>query len=178
MQDRVHRGPRVRSRRTPPLAVVFASAILVTGCGAGSGSTAPGAYTPGPLAFSKCMRANGVPNFPDLGDDGIRIESSGDTISVNGVSVNAPAFTAARQTCEKYMPHTSGAATPPQAAQQHEQGLKFAGCMRSHGVPTFPDPKIVSSHGGNQTVYLPGINSHAPAFRTAASVCGGGPKGP
>jgi hypothetical protein len=201
MQDRVHPGPQVRSRRTPLLAAVFASAILATGCGgsspsptgatadsttssavaggggAGSGSTAPGAYAPGLLAFSKCMRANGVPNFPDLRNNGIRIEGSGQTISVNGISVSAPAFTAARQRCEKYMPNTSGTPTPAQATQ-HERGLKFARCMRSHGVPNFPDPKVVSSHGGNQTVYLPGINPYAPAFQTAAKACGGGPKGP
>lgn len=82
MQDRVHPTSLVRSRRTPLLAAVFASAILVTGCGgsspssaaataggtrssastvaagggsASSGSTAAGAYGSGPLAFSKCM---------------------------------------------------------------------------------------------------------------------------
>lgn len=49
--------------------------------------------------------------------------------------------------------------------------------MRSHGVPDFPDPKVISSHDGNQLVYLPGINPNAPAFQTAANVCGGGPKG-
>jgi len=202
--DRINRALQVRSRPTPLLAAVFASAILVTGCGgsspspigatavsttsspstvagasgAGSGSTAAGAHVPGPLAFSKCMRANGVPNFPDLGNNGIRIEGSGQTLSVNGISVSAPAFMAARQTCEKYKPHTSGTPTAVQAAQQHEEGLKFARCMRSHGVPNFPDPKVVSSHGGNQTVYLPGINPHAPAFQTAAKACSGGPKGP
>ena len=203
MQDRVHQGPQVRLRQTPLLAAVFASAILATGCGssspspigaapvntpsspstgggsgAGSGSTAPGAYAPGPLAFSECMRANGVPNFPDLGNHGMRIEGSGATISVNGVSVNAPAYTAARQKCQRYMPHTSGTPTPAQTAQQHQQGLKFARCMRSHSVPNFPDPKIVSNHGGNQVVYLPGVNPYAPAFQTAAKACGGGPKGP
>jgi hypothetical protein len=49
--------------------------------------------------------------------------------------------------------------------------------MRSHGVPNFPDPKVVGSHADNQQVYLPGINPQAPAFQTAAKACGGGPKG-
>ena len=50
--------------------------------------------------------------------------------------------------------------------------------MRSHGVPNFPDPKVISSSGGNQLVYLPGVNQQSPAFEGAAKACGGGPKGP
>ncbi len=141
----------------------------------GSGSSSTGSALP----FSKCMRANGVPNFPDLSNNRMRIEASGQTISVNGVSVSVRAFTAARQKCEKYMPHASGTPTPAQAAQEHQQDLKFASCMRTHGVPNYPDPKVISSSNGNQTAYLPGINPSAPAFQTAAKACGGfNPKGP
>jgi hypothetical protein len=122
------------------------------------------------------MRANGMPNFPDLRSPGLRIEGSGQTISVHGISVNVPAFLAARQKCERYMPHTD--ATPAQSAQQRKRGLDFARCMRSHGVPNFPDPKVISTKGANQLVYLPGINPQSPAFETAAKACGGGPKGP
>jgi hypothetical protein len=50
--------------------------------------------------------------------------------------------------------------------------------MRSHGVPGFPDPKVISSSGGNQRVYLSGVNPQSPAFQAAAKACGGGPKGP
>jgi hypothetical protein len=74
------------------------------------------------------MRANSVLNFPDLSSSGIRIEGSGQTVSVNGVSVNAPAFLAARAKCERYMPqvYTSQA----QTAQQTGKGVQFARCMR------------------------------------------------
>jgi hypothetical protein len=70
---RLNRSPRARLLALAALM----SAILVAGCvgsspsrvpGAGatsSGSTAPGAYGSGPIGFSRCMRANGVPNFPD-----------------------------------------------------------------------------------------------------------------
>jgi hypothetical protein len=122
------------------------------------------------------MRANAVPNFPDLSSNGMRIDGSGQTISVNGVSVNAPAFLTARQKCERYMPHAQ--ASQSRSAQQTQRGLQFARCMRSHGVPTFPDPKVITSTGGNQEVYLPGINPQSPAFQSAAKACGGGPKGP
>jgi hypothetical protein len=56
--------------------------------------------------------------------------------------------------------------------------LAFSNCMRGHGVPNFPDPKVVSNHEGNQMVYLRGINLQSPAFEAAAKACGGfEPKG-
>ncbi len=129
------------------------------------------------LGVSKCMRANGVPNFPDLSNNyGMLIQASGQTLSVNGISVNAPAFEAARAKCQKYMPgHTAASPSQQEQAQQRASGLKFARCMRSHGVPNYPDPKY---YNGGQQVYLPGINPYAPAFQTAAKACGGfNPKG-
>jgi hypothetical protein len=43
--------------------------------------------------------------------------------------------------------------------------LKFAECMRSHGVPNFPDPgKPVGGPGS-------GINLQAPGFRSAGQTC-------
>jgi hypothetical protein len=122
------------------------------------------------------MRANGEPNFPDLTGKGMLIQGNAHTISVNGVSLDAPAFLGARAKCQKYLP--SAYASPTQTAQQRQRGLNFAKCMRSHSVPNFPDPKVVSSSGGNQQVYLPGINLQSPAFQAAAKACGGGPKGP
>jgi hypothetical protein len=55
--------------------------------------------------------------------------------------------------------------------------LEFANCMRSHGVPNFPDP---SAGGG---INIPaGLDLQSPAFQSAAQVCrkrlpGGGPHG-
>jgi hypothetical protein len=43
------------------------------------------------LAFTQCMRANGVSNFPDPGPDG--------AISLNGVDRSSPQFQHAAQTC-------------------------------------------------------------------------------
>jgi hypothetical protein len=120
------------------------------------------------------MRASGVTNFPDLGSNGMLIQGNAHTISVNGVSVSAPAFLAARSECQKYLPPAHASTTQTQSAR----GLNFAKCMRSHGVPNFPDPKVISSSGGNQRVYLPGVNQQSPAFEAAAKACGGGPKGP
>ncbi len=124
------------------------------------------------------MRSDGVPNFPDLSSSRMLIQASGQTLSVNGVSVDAPVFLAARAKCEKYIPHVH--ASPAQAAQQTRKGLQFSRCMRSHGVPNFPDPKVTTGTNGNAVADLrgAGLNFQSPAFKAAASACGGGPKGP
>ena len=119
------------------------------------------------------MRANGVPNFPDLRSNGIRIEgTTGQTLSVNGVSVNGPAFLTARQKCERYTTHGQG--NPTRNAQDAAGALQFARCMRSHGVPNFPDPKVIGNPSGNEQIYQPGIVlQQSPAFQAAAKDCGG-----
>jgi hypothetical protein len=51
------------------------------------------------LRFSQCVRAHGVPNFPDPGNSG-RIP---DPASV-GIGQGSPRFQAANQACRKYRP--------------------------------------------------------------------------
>jgi hypothetical protein len=46
--------------------------------------------------------------------------------------------------------------------------VKYADCMRVHGVPTFPDP---SSAGGGVESWSSGINTQSPAFGSAQSAC-------
>ena len=61
-------------------------------------------------------------------------------------------------------------------------GIKFADCMRSHGVPNFPDP--TSGGGGVKIPLGSGVNPQSPAFQSAQKACskllpGGGPgRGP
>jgi hypothetical protein len=64
----------------------------------------------------------------------------------------------------------------------YAQGLKFSQCMRSHGVPSFPDPQ---PNGSMLLRAQPGtsLNPQAPAFQSAQSACkhllpGGGRSGP
>ena len=58
-------------------------------------------------------------------------------------------------------------------------GLAFAECMRSNGVPSFPDP----SPGPGLLFSATGLNPSSPAFKVAQAKCkkllpGGGPPGP
>jgi hypothetical protein len=62
---------------------------------------------------------------------------------------------------------TGGASTSASAASAVESGVAFARCIRSHGVPSFPDPKV-----SGQTVRMgsPSI-LRSPAFQSAAHSC-------
>jgi hypothetical protein len=51
-----------------------------------------------------------------------------------------------------------------QAAYQAQ--LAYAECMRSHGVPSYPDPKL-SAHA----VSFSGMNSKTPQFTSASTAC-------
>jgi len=59
--------------------------------------------------MAKCMRANGVPKFPDPepGGGGIRID--GDKV---GMGPGDPTFDKAEQKCSKYMPRPDGGSGP------------------------------------------------------------------
>ena len=200
---RTHHTTRRAAHRILAALAALTAASAIAACGAGAPTHAgrstssnpetPGNSSSGPglstssagtitgVAFSRCMRANGVPNFPDLRSNGrsgsgMLIQASGQTLTVNGVSVSGPAFVAAKAKCERYLPHQP--ATPAKAAEQRQRGLKFAKCMRSHGVPNFSDPNDTSSSGNNQIVRLPPGTIDSPAFQAAAKACGGGPKGP
>lgn len=178
-----------RSRPALLLTAAAAAATAIAACGstspkASTSPTAPNspaaresASVSSTVTFSRCMRSHGVPNFPDLGPGGMRIGANGQTLSVNGVPVDAPAFETARTACQHYLPGVH--ATPAQTAQIEKQGLEFSRCMRSHGVPNFPDPVTRPGTGGNQEAYLPGVNLQSPAVQAGAKACGGfGPKGP
>ena len=47
------------------------------------------------------------------------------------------------------------------------EGFKYSDCMRSHGVPDFPDPSL----GGGFPLRTSGINQQSPAFQSAQSSC-------
>lgn len=146
---------------------------------AGSGSAAPSsrsALLRAELAFAKCMRANGAPNFPDPGSSG------GFEIVGNGRS---PGLEAAQAKCQKLMPGGGGPATggPPPSAQTMAHWLTVAQCMRRHGVPDFPDPTtkvpspspgigVISDRDGAILVFPHSLDMQSPLFLRAAATCG------
>ncbi len=169
-------------RRASRIAVLTVAMVVAAfGIAACDNSTQPSKKTATvtnvELKMARCMRADGVPNFPDptTGNGGalsVYSPGPGDTETVNGVAVNAPAFQSAVAKCQKYMP--TGHVSANRFAKISEGALAMAKCMRSHKVPDFPDP-VVSD--GPQGLIVTGnlkaadININAPAFQAALRHC-------
>jgi hypothetical protein len=172
------RGPyncAMRPERLTLVAMIGASALALSACGGGSGPIAsnqtgsgPG---PGAVTFAKCMRGHGVPEFPDPGGK----PAAGSSISILGaqlpptINIRAPAFQSALNTCMKQF--NAAHPRPPVSAAQKATAVKFAECIRAHGVPSFPDPTFPAG-GGIAIRTGPGVNPDSPAFQHAQQVCG------
>lgn len=184
-------GPRhpsgVRRRRwwraAAALAALAALALVATACaggtsgpgvaGAGTTTTTSGGASPGStpkadaVAFSHCMQTHGVPNFPEPNATGQTMIRGGPTSSLNPQS---PTFQKAQKDCQKYSPQANQ--TPAQKAQHQQQLLKFAQCMRAHGISDFPDPSStgalkISGNSGSGS----GIDPSSPQFQAAQKAC-------
>jgi hypothetical protein len=154
-----------------------------TGSAVKPGSTGSGADSASPaLAFARCMRAHGVPNFPDPNPGG------GFTFHAGaGFNPVSPAVKAAQAKCQQFMgggPPGPGATTHPSAAWLAHM-VKVARCMRRHGVTDFPDPRtsvpanpfpggtggVISDIEGVILVFPDTIDTHSPLFTRAAAAC-------
>jgi hypothetical protein len=129
------------------------------------------------------MRSHGVPNFPDP-DPG-----SGGAIpkaDAQRLGVSTSQLQGAQQACQHLLPNTGGS-----LEQQTEQCIstsncsqalvqqiltaerKLAQCMRSHGVPKYPDPTI-DSQGRPIFVFSiskDGFDPHEPQIMTKEDEC-------
>jgi hypothetical protein len=132
-----------------PLAALAMVALIVAGCsnapagtgtaagpGGGSSTAAGNTAREQAVKFSECMRDNGVGDFPDpdasgeLTIDGVANNSSLDTDSA--------AFRQALDACKDVEP--PGFTGNKRSAEEQNDALQFAQCIRDHGVKDFPDP--------------------------------------
>jgi hypothetical protein len=117
------------------------------------------------VKYAACMRSNGVPNFPDPDATG--------TITITtspSLDPGSPLFQKAEADCRHLLPPGK---TLSQAQQQKvkKRLLAFAACMRSHGVPGYPDPTF--SNGGVSQGFgrSNGIDPNSPIFQAAQKAC-------
>ena len=133
------------NRRRRPLAALalIAMVALISACGstapAGTGSsgdnnTAANAHKA--VKFARCMRSNGVSDFPDPGGSGkLTIDAVANGSSLD---TSSPAFTQAISACKDLEP--AGFTGGKRSSQQQSAALTFARCIRANGVKDFPDP--------------------------------------
>ncbi len=172
------------SRYCRPLVIasvvaVAAFALLAAGCGGGGSagvasvaSTTTATTTTaqnGLLAFSSCMRSNGMPHFPDPQ----RFVGGNVKLTLHQLGSDSPQFRAAIAACNHLLPTNGDGGsqeTPQQQRTRLADGLSFAKCMRRHGVNRFPDPTAQ----GQLTVEMiraQGIDVHAPEVLHAVQAC-------
>jgi hypothetical protein len=167
----------MRSRRPlvlTSLLAVAAFALLAAGCGGGGSPGAAGVTTSATaaqagaqstaIAFARCMRLHGLPNWPDPTSGGVfdksRLRQSGYSVSqVRAVQDGA---------CHRLLP--SGPPPGPViTAADRTDYLKATACMRSHGYPDFPDPTFQNNTvQGNVSS---SINQDSTRFKSAATIC-------
>jgi hypothetical protein len=176
-------------------AIVIAAAVLAlpaAACSGGGGPSSAGsggspaergsANSPSAIGFSRCVRSHGVPNFPDPPGGGGLPKAS-----ARELGVSTSRLLGALTACQRLIPATGGAAKqqeqqcfptsdcPPAVVQELlNVMLRFARCMRTHGVPNFPDPGTDSQGQPFFDVSAQGISdreSHSPQFTAKLNAC-------
>lgn len=127
------------------------------------------------LAYSQCMRDNGVEGYPDpeqQGEGGVSVSISAE----DGVDPDSEVFQAAERTCEDLMPGPD--ANEPVDPEVYEELLAYSECMRDNGIESFPDPE---PNGGIMIDGDMGFDPQSDAFLAAEEACAdvlpGGPGG-
>ncbi len=148
-------------------------ASLSTATSSGSGGADGTSAAASPTALATCLTSHGFPaSTGSAGSTG-----SGQELKLGGVTVSgnvdpgSPQFQSALQACHKYMPGGGPPSlTPAQRAEAVKAYTRFAGCMRKHGLPNFPDPEASSS-----TFFPPdslkGIDPSSPQVQQAFNAC-------
>jgi hypothetical protein len=165
-------GPRhwPRLRRTTTLMTTLLGLVVVA-AGCGGGAKTPGGAVAGSSgslvqfeSYAKCMRSHGISDFPDPTTS----PGGGVGINLNGgpgsdLDPNNPRFNAANQSCQSLLP--GGSQTPAASAGKLAAEVKWARCMRSHGMPSFPDPNAQGAFDHSK------IDESSPAFQAASKAC-------
>lgn len=169
-------------------ALLVALVLLASACSGSSSPRAAGGGSPSnstsatAVAYSSCMRAHGVPDYPDPEPDGNLPKGNAQAFKVSDAQ-----YQTAERACHYLLPssNTTFAASltqclqtgdcPPALVQQAlTKGRKFAQCMRSRGVPNWPDPSVDSTGRPSFQVTAAGISitsTRSPQMLSKIGLC-------
>ena len=162
------------SRELRPLLALALVALIGAGCGSSEPSETGTATSTGTGAkknatsqdkavkFAECIRGHGVPHFPDP-------DAKGDFNF--GVDVSREVWLNAIDACKALKP--PGALSSKRTPKQQAASLRFAQCVRDHGVKDFPDP--VNGEPLIDTTKIPSSNQPGgmTILNAATHKCGG-----
>ena len=117
------------------------------------------------VEYAHCMRSHGVADFPDPSASGAFQLPGGPNSDLNPTN---PTFQRAQTACQSIMSGSHG--TPAQEAEDAAKLLQYAVCMRSHGVPNFPDP-FRHADGGYGFLFTPSLDQNSSTFQAADKAC-------
>jgi hypothetical protein len=139
--------------------------------GSASSSDAGGSANAPLVAFSRCVRSHGVANFPDPQADARNAKFP----SAQQLRVSSSQLSTAETACQRLLPVGVDDQFPQaEVPLLLRSMLPFSGCMRSHGVPNFPDPAVDSEGRPIFPLSTHGISlkySHSQPFDTAVGKC-------
>jgi hypothetical protein len=141
----LRQAPRHNRARILCSCVAVALTALLPACGAdssppdsGNSTGAAGSADSQLLAYSRCMRSQGVPNFPDPSGDAKFPDAQ-------QLEISDSQYQTAMNLCRHLLPAGAGRRYSPAEVRQLLSGMReFSRCMRSDGVPNWPDPTVDS----------------------------------
>lgn len=178
VERRPQRAPAGTARTAAAIIATVGLVLLTAACGgspssAGSGnSSSAGGSTNSQapssqlVAFAHCMRSSGVPQYPDPTSSRLQ------KVTAQQLGVTPSQLQTAQNTCEHLLPNSgqigqTGRATEAQLNSMRE----FSQCMRSRGVPNWPDPSVNAAGTASFNLQgIPGLGS--PQVTAAQHECG------
>jgi hypothetical protein len=153
--------------------IATATLALITAACSGSpsspgsgGSSQTGASVTKALAYARCVRSHGVPDFPDPGGDG---QFSKNTLQ--RLSASNSRYPTATLACAHLLPNSGGGPTAAEVRQEWNGMASFARCMRAHGEPNWPDPTAYPPDPSRPTFILPAGIQPTPQTISRMDVC-------
>ena len=116
-----------------------------------------------------CMRANGDPNQTDPTIDQYGVINITIPQGTTATSISSEAHGGSGP-CSQYelaAENDLRAANPVAPPPTQAQLLQYVDCMRTHGVPDYPDPGP-----NNETKFPASVDPNSPTFEYANEVCG------
>jgi hypothetical protein len=176
-----------QTRSAVVIIVAIGMAMLMAACGGSPSSGSGGSRGAGgstssasAVGYSACMRSHGVPNFPDPDSSGQLPKGDAQQFDVSSSQ-----YQAAQLACRHLLPAGGSLQEQEHQCMQNsdcplalvQQMLTadrlLARCMRSHGVPNFPDP-TEDSDGPVFYITKAGISdaeSHSHEFEATLEEC-------
>jgi len=167
--------------RTAAAIIATAALVLLTAACSGSPSSSGSGDSPNAgrsansqvgVNYANCMRSHGVPKYPDP-DSSNELANGLPKVSLQQLEVSSSHYQAAQHACAHLLPN-GGQQTQAQSQQDLNAMRRYARCMRSHGVPTWPDPTYDPAAGwGFDLTHVQGFDPNSTQIDNKMDDCNG-----